>query len=157
LKILKIKRGELSHLPTFLAMEQLNQPAHEQMNNWREVMKPFRSAKAMVDAHEAMINSRGVHRDRAWYTAIAEACPNYLGAEFPHSSWPTGRSSWPTGPRTRKGTLTEVEATHWPESFRDLIVGKDPRLPKAVLKCQPPRPPKSKRARRRERARGRRR
>jgi hypothetical protein len=32
----------------------------------------------------------GVHRDRGWYAAIAEACPKYLGVEFPQSSWPTG-------------------------------------------------------------------
>jgi len=67
----------------------------------------------------------GVHRDRGWYAAIAEACPKYLGVEFPPSSWPTG-------PRTRDGTLTEVEATHWPESFRLLIVDDDPRLPKTA-------------------------
>src|SRR5262249_36515302 len=65
----------------------------------------------------------GVHRDRGWYAAIAEACPKYLGVEFP-------LSSWPTGPRTRKGTLTEVEATHWPETFRALMQAGDPRLPK---------------------------
>ena len=65
----------------------------------------------------------GVHRDRGWYAAIAEACPKYLGVDFP-------QSSWPTGPRTRKGTLTEVEATHWPETFRALIQAGDPRLPK---------------------------
>jgi hypothetical protein len=69
--------------------------------------------------------TRGVHRDLGWYCAIAEACPRYLGVEFP-------RSSWPTGPRTRKGTLTEVEATHWPESFRTLVAAEDPRLPKAA-------------------------
>jgi hypothetical protein len=50
---------------------------------------------------------RGAHRDLGWYTAVSEACPRYLGVEFP-------RSSWPTGPRTRKGTLSEVELTHWP-------------------------------------------
>jgi hypothetical protein len=65
----------------------------------------------------------GFHRDRGWYAAIAEACPKYLGVEFP-------QSSWPTGPRTRQGTLTEVEATHWPETFRALMQAGDPRLPK---------------------------
>jgi hypothetical protein len=65
----------------------------------------------------------GVHRDRGWYQAISEACPRYLGVEFP-------QSVWPTGPRTRPGTLTEVEATHWPESFRALIDLEDQRLPK---------------------------
>jgi len=67
--------------------------------------------------------TRGAHRDLGWYTAVAEACPHYLGAELP-------RSSWPTGPRTRNGTLTEVEMTHWPDSLRALISKNDPRLPK---------------------------
>jgi hypothetical protein len=67
----------------------------------------------------------GVHRDRGWYTAVSEACPRYLGVEFPPSSWPTG-------PRTRKGTLTEVQATHWPNAFRALVEEGDPRLPKIV-------------------------
>jgi hypothetical protein len=71
--------------------------------------------------------TRGAHRDRAWYTAIAEACPGYLGVECPPSSWPTG-------PRARKGanTLTEVDMTHWPESLRRLANAGDPRLPKIV-------------------------
>jgi hypothetical protein len=67
--------------------------------------------------------TRGVHRDLGWYTAIAEACPRYLGVEFP-------RSSWPTGPRTREGTLTEVQVNYWPGSLRDLALMSDPRLPK---------------------------
>jgi hypothetical protein len=66
---------------------------------------------------------RGVHRDLAWFTAVAEACPRYLGVECP-------RASWPTGPRTREGTLTEVEMTHWPGSLRLLAKMGDPRLPK---------------------------
>jgi hypothetical protein len=70
---------------------------------------------------------RGAHRDLAWYTAIAEACPRYLGVECP-------RSSWPTGPRPRKGsnTLTEVEMTHWPTLLRLLAMEDDPRLPKVA-------------------------
>jgi hypothetical protein len=62
----------------------------------------------------------GAHRDKGWYAAIAEAAPNYLGVEFP-------QSSWPTGPRPRKGgqQLSEVEATHWPSSFRLLLMGED--------------------------------
>jgi hypothetical protein len=68
----------------------------------------------------------GTHRNRAWYAAIAEAAPNYLGVEFPESSWPTG-------PRPRKGghQLSEVEATHWPRSFRDLMAMNDKRLSRA--------------------------
>jgi hypothetical protein len=68
---------------------------------------------------------RGAHRDLGWYTAVAEACPHYLGVELP-------RSSWPTGPRARNGTLTEVEMTHWPESLRALVFENDPRLPKTA-------------------------
>ena len=68
-------------------------------------------------------SNRGAHRDLAWYTAVAEACPRYLGVELP-------QSSWPTGPRTRKGTLTEVMLTHWPMSLRWLALANDPRLPK---------------------------
>lgn len=62
----------------------------------------------------------GTHRNRAWYAAIAEAAPNYLGVEFPESSWPTG-------PRPRKGghQLSEVQATHWPDSFRLILMGED--------------------------------
>jgi hypothetical protein len=66
--------------------------------------------------------TRGAHRDLGWYTAVAEACPRYLGVQMP-------RSSWPTGPRTRPGTLTEVELTHWPASLRALAATGDPRLP----------------------------
>ena len=69
--------------------------------------------------------TRGVHRDRAWYSAIAEAAPKYLGITVPPSVWPTG-------PRTRQGTLTEVEMTHWPESLRMLADAGDPRLPRIV-------------------------
>jgi hypothetical protein len=77
----------------------------------------------LLREHPEWKGTRGVHRDKGWFAAVSEACPNYLGVAFP-------RSSWPTGPRTRKGTLTEVEATHWPESFRMLIEMNDPRLPK---------------------------
>jgi hypothetical protein len=68
----------------------------------------------------------GAHRDRGWYAAISEAAPKYLGVEVPPSLWPTG-------PRTREGTLTEVEMTHWPESLRVLIEMGDPRLAKARI------------------------
>jgi hypothetical protein len=36
-----------------------------------------------------------------------------------------------TGAHTRKGTLTEVDLTHWPESLRWLAMENDPRLPPA--------------------------
>jgi hypothetical protein len=65
--------------------------------------------------------TRGVHRCRSWYTAVSEACPKYLGFELPPTLWPTGS-------RTRKGTLTEVEMTHWPRSLRALWWGQDTRI-----------------------------
>jgi hypothetical protein len=52
----------------------------------------------------------------------AEAAPKYLGVTFPQTSWPTGA-------RTRPGTLTETEATHWPGSLRRLAQAGDERLP----------------------------
>jgi hypothetical protein len=70
---------------------------------------------------------RGDHRDPTWWRAISEAAPHYLGVGFPESVWPKQR---PT-----PGRLTEVEACHWPHSFRELIAARDPRLqhvPKAV-------------------------
>ena len=76
---------------------------------------------ALMREHGWTFGSRGSHRDPGWYTAIAEACPNYLGVELP-------RSAWPTGPRTRAGTLTEVEMTHWPELLRPLAQAGDARL-----------------------------
>ena len=91
-------------------------------------LRPGPAARqAQLEAQHGWTRKRGDHRDTGWYAAIAEACPNYLGVEFP-------RSSWPTGPRPKKGTnpLTEVEATHWPRSFRDLAAADDPRLPKCT-------------------------
>jgi hypothetical protein len=79
----------------------------------------------LLRKHPEWKSDRGHHRDLGWYTAVAEACPKYLGVELP-------RSSWPTGPRTRKGTLTEVEMTHWPGSLRALAMENDPRLPKVA-------------------------
>lgn len=52
----------------------------------------------------------------------AEAAPKYLGVTFPQTSWPTGA-------RTRRGTMTEVNMTHWPESLRRLAEAGDERLP----------------------------
>ena len=40
--------------------------------------------------------------------------------------------SHPRAPSTRKGTLTEVEMTHWPETLRALAEADDPRLPKTA-------------------------
>ena len=76
----------------------------------------------LLKQHGYRVNqSRGAHRDQGWYTAIAEACPNYLGYELP-------RTSWPTGPRTKAGTLTEVDMTHWPMAIRTLAQDGDVRL-----------------------------
>jgi hypothetical protein len=111
----------------------LTQQATEQAGVWHAGFEDFivhelthvRQAQ-LLHEHEGepgWIPKRGVHRDLAWYTAVAEACPRYLGVEFP-------QSSWPTGPRTRKGTLTEVMLTHWPMSLRWLALANDPRLPK---------------------------
>jgi hypothetical protein len=83
----------------------------------------------LLHEHPEWKVTRGVHRDLGWYTAIAEACPRYLGFELP-------RSLWPTGPRTRKGTLTEVEMTHWPDSLRVLRMMDDPRLERCTLLCK---------------------
>jgi hypothetical protein len=65
--------------------------------------------------------SRGAHRDLGWYAAVAEACPAYLQFVLP-------RSSWPTGPRTRAGTLSESDLTHWPRTIRNLAATGDSRL-----------------------------
>jgi hypothetical protein len=65
--------------------------------------------------------SRGAHRDRGWFGAITEACPKYLGFDLPSALWPSG-------PRTRNGTLTEKEMTHWPASLRALKTANNPRL-----------------------------
>lgn len=77
--------------------------------------------QAMLLREHGWEMKRGAHRDLGWFTAVAEACPRYLGVQCP-------QSSWPTGPRTRQGTLTEVEMTHWPESLRALAAVDDPRL-----------------------------
>jgi hypothetical protein len=78
-------------------------------------------------------STRGAHRDLAWYTAVSEACPKYLGFELP-------ASLWPRGPRTPKSTLTEVEMTHWPDTIRLLALSRDERLPKTAheLVCGDP-------------------
>lgn len=62
---------------------------------------------------------RGAHRDKGWYSAVAEAAPNYLGTTLPESLWPR---------RGNADTLTEPEMTHWPASIRALVKARDPRL-----------------------------
>jgi hypothetical protein len=75
--------------------------------------------------------SRGTHRDSGWYGAIAEAAPRYLGVAFPPAKWPKLKSVR-AGSRVRKteepDRITEVEATHWPYMFRELIAAGDERL-----------------------------
>jgi hypothetical protein len=75
--------------------------------------------------------SRGSHRDLGWYEAVAEACPRYLGCEFPRSSWPRAKSvrrGKSVGHQAVEGTLDEPTVTHWPEAMRPLV--GDPRLPR---------------------------
>jgi len=79
----------------------------------------------VMQANGWSFKTRGVHRDKGWYTAISEAAPNYLGVAVPERVWPRG-------PRTKADvTLTEVEMTHWPESIRGLVEAGDARL------CEP--------------------
>jgi hypothetical protein len=68
--------------------------------------------------------NRGTHRDRAWYAAIAEAAPAYLGVTFPPERWPIQGNKR----ALEEGRLTEPEATLWPHTFRDLIAKGDERL-----------------------------
>jgi hypothetical protein len=75
--------------------------------------------------------NRGVHRDKGWYTAIAEAAPRYLGVAFPASVWPKLKSQRQNGSVIKLADpdrLTEPEVTHWPHSFRALIAVRDIRL-----------------------------
>jgi hypothetical protein len=66
--------------------------------------------------------NRGVHRDRGWFGAVSEAAPRYLGASFPPAIWPKQKAP------DQELRITEVEVTHWPQSFRRLIANGDPRL-----------------------------
>jgi hypothetical protein len=61
------------------------------------------------------------HRDRGWYQAITEGSKNYLNLVVPETIWPK---------RGNEKTLTDSEATGWPESFRALVKDKDPRMPR---------------------------
>jgi hypothetical protein len=66
--------------------------------------------------------NRGCHRDRGWFGAVSEAAPRYLGVTMPVSIWPKQKAS------DQKQRITEVEVTHWPQSFRRLIANGDSRL-----------------------------
>ena len=72
--------------------------------------------------------SRGDHRDKAWYQAVSEACPRYLGHDLPRSAWPSSQRAGALR-RLRSGALSEVDMTHWPYSLRALVQAGDPRLP----------------------------
>jgi hypothetical protein len=56
--------------------------------------------------------------------AVAEACPRYLGAEFPRSIWPRSKSVR-SGKSVYKeqvaGTLAEPTLTDWPRAMRPLV------------------------------------
>jgi hypothetical protein len=67
---------------------------------------------------------RAKHNDRGWYGAIAEAAPAYLGVTFPPERWPLQNAERSLA----AGRLTETEAYHWPNSFRELIAQRDTRL-----------------------------
>lgn len=80
---------------------------------------------------------RGVHRDCGWYAAIAEAAPRYLGVAFPERIWPKLKSVRKAKSVTKQQDptrLTEVEVTHWPDSFRNLIEEKDSRFEGLYIK-----------------------
>src|SRR5262245_25985049 len=115
--IVRLDKGTLTLVPgrQFLSDDFIVHELRHQRQ--AQLLKEHGSKKAWLKTRG------GVDRDRGWYTAISEAAPHYLGVEFPPSVWPTG-------PRTRPNTLTEVEATHWPDSFRMLIAAGDPRLQK---------------------------
>lgn len=68
--------------------------------------------------------TRGDHRDRGWYRAIAEVAPRYLGVQLPERVWPMQKP--------KPDRLTEVEATHWPQMFRSLIAASHPLLQPAA-------------------------
>jgi hypothetical protein len=88
---------------------------------------------------------RGSHRDKGWYQAVSEACPKYLGAQLPETSWPRMKSVRVKEPGRRSrvikipydGTLSEPQLTHWPESLRELIQAGDPRLPAVTSNDEP--------------------
>jgi hypothetical protein len=89
--------------------------------------------QAMLLGSHRIRSSRGSHRDAAWYEAISEACPRYLGAEFARSSWPAWKSvrrGKSVTKHAREGTLDEVTVCHWPQAMRALV--GDPRLPKSL-------------------------
>ena len=92
----------------------------------------FRQAQLLaIHEHKQL---RGAHRDPAWYQAVSEAALAYFGVLFPPERWPKMKSVR-NGKRVMKVTdpsrLCEVEATHFPESFRALIESGDPRLVRA--------------------------
>jgi hypothetical protein len=106
---------------------ELKREAQALINSYEDfiVHELTHARQAQLEREHGWKRTRGDHRDLGWYAAVAEACPRYLGVDLP-------RSIWPTGPRTRKGTLTEVEMTHWPDSIRALVDADDPRLRKAA-------------------------
>jgi hypothetical protein len=86
--------------------------------------------QAMLLGTHHIGGSRGKHRDLGWYQAVSEACPKYLGAEFPGSSWPASKSvrrGKSVGHQAVEGTLDEPTLTHWPQAMRPLV--GDPSLP----------------------------
>jgi hypothetical protein len=85
-------------------------------------------------SHHRKRGSRGSHRDAAWYEAISEAAPRYLGVRFEPEVWPAWRSvcrnGHIVGKEPRPGTLDEVRVCHWPGAMRKLVSAGDKRLPR---------------------------
>jgi hypothetical protein len=112
---------------------------HAKKDSWRVGVEDFLVHELTHHRQDILLarhgwpqsRSRGVHRDAGWYSAISEAAPRYLGVAFPESLWPKQKSVRVKGQVTKVDEpwrMTEVEATHWPDSFRPLIAAQDKRL-----------------------------
>ena len=89
----------------------------------------FRQARLL--AVHRYKQSRGNHRDPAWYQAVSEAARAYLGVHFPPERWPkmkSVRDGKTVSKMVDTSRLSEVDVSHFPHSFRVLIETRDPRL-----------------------------
>jgi hypothetical protein len=80
--------------------------------------------------------TRGPHRCRSWYEAVATAAPAVLGVEIPAECWPLKKSARRNGKVVKiipEGTVSEVEMTHWPGSIRCALQDGTLNLPR----CSP--------------------
>jgi hypothetical protein len=55
--------------------------------SWRTAARLHCCASTRVN-RAGLNTSASAHRDKGWYSAIAEAAPNYLGVEVPADVWP---------------------------------------------------------------------